>query len=216
MKLVEDGLKVDAGHLDAMWRLMKHQTYGSMTRKRYGNALKGFNYLIDRNPLASFFLDRARCYMSLKMFSDASIDLMEAEMILPPGSCETGKIKKMRKEISRAYVPKNHYEVLGVKRHSSHLEIVLVYKFLKLAHKIDITMTPIGHAKRKLEIMFKDVEKAFLVLGDKESRAEYNRETDKRERDWPRVAFFMFLSSVFLFVMICLQAKRCHENDGKC
>lgn len=200
MKLVEDGLKIDPSHVKAKWRLMKHQTYGFMGRKRYESAVKGFNYLIDMNPLASFFLERARCYMRLEMFLDACIDLTEAEMILPAGARDTKKIKKMKKEIS--YVPKNHYEVLGVKRNSTHLEIELGYKQLKLAHEIYSAMTPIGHKKRKLEIKFEAVEKAYVVLGDKKSRAEYNQEIDKRMISWPFVAFVVFLLSVSLFVIV--------------
>lgn len=215
MKLVEDGLKVDSGHSSAMWRLMQHQTYGFMTRKRYEKALKGFNYLISGNPLANFFLDRARCYMRLKMYLDATTDLIEAEMILPPGACETGKIKKMKKEISRVYVPKSHYEVLGVMRRSSYLQILLAYKHLKLAYKIDIAMSPIGHGKRKLEIMFKHVENAYLVLSDKDSRAEYNREMDKREISWPLVAILVFLLSVLLFMLVSsIQDDASRLNDA--
>lgn len=193
---------------------MQHQTFGFMGRKRYESAVKGFNYLIDINPHANFFLKRARCYMRLEMFLDASIDLSEAEMILKPGARETKKIKKMKKEISRVYVPKSHYDVLGVKRNSTDLEIVLGYEQLKLTHKIDIATTPIGHKKRKLEIKFEAVEKAYVVLGDKKSRAEYNQAMDKRVINWPFMAFIVFLPVLLFLIVLSIQYDMSRLNDA--
>lgn len=67
-------------------------------------------------------------------------------------------------------MPRDYYEVLGVKRDASEADIKQAYR--KLARKYHPDRNP---GDKQAEANFKEVQEAFDVLSDKEKRANYDR-----------------------------------------
>src|SRR2546421_2523136 len=67
-------------------------------------------------------------------------------------------------------MPRDHYEVLGVKKDASEEEIRKAYRKLARQHHPDRNPGDKQAASR-----FKEVQDAYDVLGDKEKRAQYDR-----------------------------------------
>jgi DnaJ-class molecular chaperone len=67
-------------------------------------------------------------------------------------------------------MPRDHYEVLGVKRDASDAEIKSAYR--KLARKYHPDRNP---GDKQAEESFKEVQAAFDVLSDREKRSQYDR-----------------------------------------
>jgi curved DNA-binding protein len=67
-------------------------------------------------------------------------------------------------------MPRDHYEVLGVKRDATEAELKSAYR--KLARKYHPDRNP---GDKQAEEHFKEVQGAYDVLSDKEKRAQYDR-----------------------------------------
>ena len=67
-------------------------------------------------------------------------------------------------------MPRDHYEVLGVKRDASEAEIKSAYR--KLARKYHPDRNP---GDKQAEENFKEVQSAYDVLSDKDKRSQYDR-----------------------------------------
>src|SRR5437667_2426240 len=67
-------------------------------------------------------------------------------------------------------MPRDYYEVLGVKRDASEDEIKKAYR--KLARQFHPDRNP---GDKQAEARFKEVQEAYDVVGDKEKRARYDR-----------------------------------------
>src|SRR5436305_12049650 len=67
-------------------------------------------------------------------------------------------------------MPRDHYEVLGVKKDASEEEIRKAYR--KLARQYHPDRNP---GDKQAETRFKEVQDAYDVLGDKQKRAQFDR-----------------------------------------
>jgi DnaJ-class molecular chaperone len=67
-------------------------------------------------------------------------------------------------------MPRDYYDVLGVKRNASEEEIKRVYRQLARTHHPDK-----NPGDKQAEARFKEIQEAYDVLGDKEKRAQYDQ-----------------------------------------
>jgi DnaJ-class molecular chaperone len=67
-------------------------------------------------------------------------------------------------------MPRDYYDVLGVKRNANEEEIKRVYRQLARTHHPDK-----NPGDKQAEARFKEIQEAYDVLGDKEKRAQYDQ-----------------------------------------
>jgi tetratricopeptide (TPR) repeat protein len=195
-------------------------------------SFKNFNFIsaielftdalkFDENNYKLFFF-RAKCYVSMKLYYDAIIDLLEVEKLNNSEKIAV-EIKEMRREIGKNLVSQTNYGFLEIPRTATNHEIARSFASLKLLHKVNLGKASTEAEKRKIVFKFKRVEKAFAVLSDKKFKMQYDKQLADEEAQplfaiilligimWLIFSFFifehskeMFLFSIFSFLVIVL------------
>lgn len=174
-KTISSGLKIDSTNKEIMKRLRYHKAVASFATDEFAIAIEDFTEALkfdEKNLL--LFLFRAKAYVSLALYDDAIIDLLEVERL---NKCEkvSAAVEDMRRTVGQFYVSKSNYEFLEVPRTAIELEISLSFTSLKLLHKVNISKASTDAEKRKIEFKFKRVENAFAILSDKKFKKQYDK-----------------------------------------
>ena len=136
------------------------------------------NDAIKHNPKYSKALVRRGDYfLSEQEYNEAIRDYSEAAEHDPTGFNVQNKIKDAQAK-AKAAKKKDYYKILGVDKNAPDAVIRKAYKKLALKYHPDKNAHGTEEEKRKADKMFKDVNEAMNVLGDKDKRDKYEQGFD--------------------------------------
>lgn len=137
------------------------------------DGLSSLNKAIKYNSkYAKAFVKRGEVHLALEEYDEAVRDFSEASEIDPAGFNVQAKLKDAQAKAKKAK-RKDYYKILGVTKSSSDAEIRKAYKKLALKYHPDKN-TDTEDNRDRAEKMFKDVNEAMAVLGDKDKRDKYD------------------------------------------
>ena len=141
-------------------------------------ALAALNRAIKMNKkYAKALVKRGEVYMAMGEYTDAIRDFSEASEHDSNGFGVQGKLKDAQAK-AKAAKKKDYYKILGVTKGASDAEIRKGYKKAALRWHPDKNGTGSEEDIKKADKMFKDVNEAMAVLGDRDKRDKYDNGFD--------------------------------------
>lgn len=150
--------------------------------KKNDKAISALNLAIKYNPkYAKAYVKRGEVYVMLEDYNEAIRDFGEASSIDPAGFGVQEKLKDAQKRKKQAG-RKDYYKILGVPngKQASDAELRKAYKKACLKWHPDKNSGS-EEQRVKAEKMFKDVNEAMNVLGDRDKRHAYDEGGDPEE-----------------------------------
>jgi hypothetical protein len=172
---IYDGLNVDPTNKEVMKKLRYHKAVASFVNERTQDAVDDFTEALKFDETnCSLFLFRAKSYMSLRLYDDAIIDLLEVDKLNKCAKVAT-EVESMRRKVGKSYVPRSNYEFLEVPRTANDQEIARSFTSLKLLHKVNISKASTEAEVRKIDFKLKQIQVSFAILSNKKLKEKYDK-----------------------------------------
>lgn len=211
-KILLKGFQIDVNNKWAEQKLRTILAYSYLKNEQYKLCKSNITILLDCfEKTAELYIARAMCSMWETL--DAEIDLMEAEKLNPTAD-GLSMIATLKTDIMRNIGEMNIYSFFGVHPNSTVSHIRDAFERLAKIYEDGLSKSLTKAAKRDIQMKLETAKKAFKVLSEETSRAEYDESLKRfKRRNDQLYAWSIIMLTVLLLAVLVLLAMLAFTSD---